>query len=124
MVSAPIIDLTKHNPPVSTVATSTGPRLEIRLSVDWNGACNVCNPGDREHSGRLHPFARQAIKAALQRDQRIRVGVCSYIGYGGDQSEERRVGLNEQIYLLNQELLAEGIVTPDRLVTLCITSRD
>jgi hypothetical protein len=50
--------------------------------------------------------------------------VCSYIGFGGDQSEERRVGLNEQIYLLNQELLAEGIVTPDRLVTLCITTRD
>ena len=52
------------------------------------------------------------------------MGVCSYIGLGGDLSRERRVSLNEQIYRLNQELLREGIIEQDRQVTLCISTCD
>lgn len=123
-VSETIVDLTGFNPPISTVPTIPGPKREIRLSVDWNGVCNVGNPGDRERNNELHPSAREAIRNALLGDHRIRVGVCSYIGLGGDLSRERRISLNEQIFRLNQELLREGIVEQDRLVTLCISARD
>ena len=52
-VSETIVDLTGYNPPISKVPTVPGPKCEIRLSVDWNGVCNVGNPGDKEREPTL-----------------------------------------------------------------------
>ncbi len=67
---------------------------EGRISVDFHNCLDVCEAGDASVSG-LHPRNIQFLNTILGElaDCSYRVGICSYIGNRGAESQARRASL-------------------------------
>ena len=122
-LSSPVADLGKASVPVhvtSSVASTPGLNV-IRVSLDYNGVCNVESAGSRELKDISWPVV-EAITAFLKESPLHFLGICSWIGTSGPESQNRRRSLVNQVIKLNRFLVDEEGIPPEQCVRLTITS--
>ena len=99
-------------PKANSILTIGQSLRECRISIDYNHVLNVRYAGDREFQG-IHPENIRLLRSFIEenKDRGFRVGVTSYIGTSGPNSQDRRNNLEEQVRTFNRN-------QPDRLSKL------
>ena len=119
---APVPDrFPPSNPLPSGLAPAVASRpLEVRVSLDYHNTLNCEVAGASTYDG-IRTSAANAIASFLARSPNHQVGICSYIGWGGRNSGQKRRELEAAVTYLNRQLQNRGIPL-NQLCHLFITS--
>ena len=122
-LSAPVTNLHPRDQPEvkATSLAAPGKGLELRVSLDYHGVLD-CDIAKGPSAKGITTSNRDAICTFLATSYYNRVGVCSYIGRFGQQSQQCRQSLEFEIRYLNNDSRGQGI-PESRLVKLRITSQ-
>eukprot|EP00435_Cladocopium_sp_Y103_P023271 s45_g5.t1 len=112
-------------PPTNPIPTGLAPAvasppLEVRVSLDYHNTLNCEVAGGNTYDG-IRTSAANAIASFLAASQHHQVGVCSFIGWSGWNSQQKRRELESAVIRLNQQLQTRGIPL-SQLCHLFITS--
>ena len=119
---APVPDrFPPSNPLPSGLAPAVASRpLEVSVSLDYHNTLNCEVAGASTYDG-IRTSAANAIASFLARSPNHQVGICSYIGWGGRNSGQKRRELEAAVTYLNRQLQNRGIPL-NQLCHLFITS--
>ena len=109
------------NPPVAATGVAP-PSTELRVSLDFHGVLDLEYPGAKTYNG-IRTSCFEQICDFLRVSNHHRIGICSYIGFSGQDSLRRRDSLQKEVVRANRILFEKGVPSYQKIVLVITDDR-